>query len=157
MGTPDSLAAHRTVIVHCPVHATSARSLGFGVVDRWNPLSFCCTGQFGGTPDSLVTSDFCAALFICAVDCWRTESRCSAGSPDSPVNYSEARPRNSREWPVRLLSDLVHRTVSSAPFSAHSQVLLQILIVSPTEFLSWFILNLIEREMCPWAISKVFW
>jgi hypothetical protein len=51
MGTPDSPVAHRTVTVHCPVHATSARPLGFGAVDRWNPLSFCCTGQSGGTPD----------------------------------------------------------------------------------------------------------
>jgi hypothetical protein len=39
-GAPDST-------VHCPVRATSARPLGFGAVDRWNPLSFCCTGQSG--------------------------------------------------------------------------------------------------------------
>jgi hypothetical protein len=25
--------------------------LRFGGVDRWNPLSFCYTGQSGGTPD----------------------------------------------------------------------------------------------------------
>jgi hypothetical protein len=69
MGAPDSPVAHRTVTVHCPVRATSARPLGFGAVDRWSRLSFCCTGQFGATPDSPVTSDFCAltsdaALFI---------------------------------------------------------------------------------------------
>jgi hypothetical protein len=40
MGTPDSPVAHQTVTVHCPVLATSARPLGFGVVDCWNPLSF---------------------------------------------------------------------------------------------------------------------
>jgi hypothetical protein len=40
MGIPDS-----------PVRAMSARSLGFGAVDRWNPLSFCSTGQSGATPD----------------------------------------------------------------------------------------------------------
>jgi hypothetical protein len=51
MGTPDSPVAHRTVTVHCPVCATSARPLGFGVVGHWNPLSFCCTGQSGATPD----------------------------------------------------------------------------------------------------------
>jgi hypothetical protein len=51
MGTPDSPVVHRTVTVHWPVRATSARPLGFGAVDRWNPLSFCCTGQSGTTPD----------------------------------------------------------------------------------------------------------
>jgi hypothetical protein len=58
MGTPDSPVAHRTVNVHCPVRATSARPLGFGAVDHWSTLSFCCTGQSGATPDSPVTSDF---------------------------------------------------------------------------------------------------
>jgi hypothetical protein len=47
MGTPDSPVVHRTGTVHCPVRATSARPLGFGAVDRWNPLSFRCTGQSG--------------------------------------------------------------------------------------------------------------
>jgi hypothetical protein len=60
MGAPDSPVVHRIVTVHCPVRATSARPLGFGAVDRWSRLSFCCTGQSGGTPDSQVTSDLCA-------------------------------------------------------------------------------------------------
>jgi hypothetical protein len=47
MGTPDNPVAHRTVTVHCPVRAMSARPLGFGVVDRWSALSFFCTGQSG--------------------------------------------------------------------------------------------------------------
>jgi hypothetical protein len=47
VGTPDSPVAHWTVTVQCPVCATSFRSLGFGAVDHWNPLSFCCTGQSG--------------------------------------------------------------------------------------------------------------
>jgi hypothetical protein len=36
MGAPDS-----------KVRATSARPLGFGAIDRWSCLSFCCTGQSG--------------------------------------------------------------------------------------------------------------
>ena len=69
MGAPDSPLAHRTVTVHCPVRATSARSLGFGAVNRWSCLSSCCTRQSSATLDSLVTSDFYAltsavALFI---------------------------------------------------------------------------------------------
>jgi hypothetical protein len=51
MGTPDSPVEHRTGIVHCPVRATSARPLGFGAVDHWNPLSSSGTKQSGGTPD----------------------------------------------------------------------------------------------------------
>jgi hypothetical protein len=65
MGTPDSPVVHWTSTVHCPVRAMSARPLGFGEVDRWNPLSCSCTGQSGGTPDmsgvfwlSALTSDF---------------------------------------------------------------------------------------------------
>jgi hypothetical protein len=34
MDTSDSPVAHRTGTVHCPVRATSARSLGFGAVDH---------------------------------------------------------------------------------------------------------------------------
>jgi hypothetical protein len=56
MGTPDNSVAHRTVTVHCPVRATSACPLGFVVVDRWNCLSFCCTGQSGATTD--MSGDF---------------------------------------------------------------------------------------------------
>jgi hypothetical protein len=58
-GAPDSPVAHRTVTIHSPVRATSARPSGFGAVDRWSALSFCCTEQSGATPDSPVTSDFC--------------------------------------------------------------------------------------------------
>jgi hypothetical protein len=51
MGTPDSPVAHWIVTVHWPVRATLARPLGFGVVDHWNPLSFCYTRQSGATPN----------------------------------------------------------------------------------------------------------
>jgi hypothetical protein len=84
-----------------PMPATSARPLGFGAVDRWRALSSCCIGQSGATPDSPVTSDFCAltsvaALFISdisTIDRWCAGRRCSTGSSDSPVNYSRARLR----------------------------------------------------------------
>jgi hypothetical protein len=61
MGAPDSLVAHRTVTVHCAVRATSARPLGFGAVDRWGALSFCCIGQSGDL--SLLCSNFYVILF----------------------------------------------------------------------------------------------
>jgi hypothetical protein len=47
MGAPDSPVAHQTVIVHCPVRATSACLLGFGAVDHWSRVCFFCTGQSG--------------------------------------------------------------------------------------------------------------
>jgi hypothetical protein len=69
-------------------------------------------------------------------------------TPDSPVNYSRARPVKTREWHVRLVLGLVHRTLSGAqrtlfgaPLAAHSQVIAPNLFESPTEFLSWFVLN----------------
>jgi hypothetical protein len=77
MGTSDSLVVHRTCTVHCPVRATSARSLGFGAVDRWSSLSCSCTGQSGGTPDmsdvswlAALTSDHTlfTSLFTFAID-----------------------------------------------------------------------------------------
>jgi hypothetical protein len=64
MGAPDSLVAYRTVTVYGPVRVTSARSLGFGLVDHWSRLSFCCTGQSSATSDSPVTSDFCALTSV---------------------------------------------------------------------------------------------
>jgi hypothetical protein len=100
MGTPDSPMVHRTITVHRPVCATSARQL--------------------------TRSD-----------------RCSAGSPDSPVNYSGARLAETREWPIRLRSGLVHRTLSGTP-KAILMSFAPNLFVSPTEFLSWFVLNLMH-------------
>jgi hypothetical protein len=99
MGTPDSPVAHRTFIVHCPVCATLARPLGFGAGQPLEPLSFCSTGQSGATPDSPVTSDFCAltsvATLFTKVHFWSRPlvpvSRCSAGSPDSPVAHRTVR------------------------------------------------------------------
>jgi hypothetical protein len=99
MGAPDSLVRHRTVIVHCPVRAMSAQPLGFRAVDRWRCLSSSCTGEFGATPNSLVPSDFCTltsvvALFTTERFCSRPlapVSRCSAGSPDSPVAHQTVR------------------------------------------------------------------
>jgi hypothetical protein len=99
MGAPDSLVRHRTVTLHYLVCPMSAQRLGFGVVDRWRRLSSSCTGLSGATPDSPVPSDFCASDSVAALLCTvafaestvGTESRCSAGSPDSPVKYSGAR------------------------------------------------------------------
>jgi hypothetical protein len=47
MGALDSSVAHRIFTINCPVRATSTRPLGFGAVNRWSRLSFCCTGQSG--------------------------------------------------------------------------------------------------------------
>jgi hypothetical protein len=107
--------AHRTVrwctgqgTVHCLVCATSARPLGFGAVDRWNPLSCSCTGQSDATPDmsdvfwlSALTSDLHYSLLQSTIGArlpllrWLTgHVRCT---PDNPVNYSGALPGETRE------------------------------------------------------------
>jgi hypothetical protein len=118
MGTPDSPVAHRTATVHCPVHATSARPLGFGATSY------------------ILCSELWRALFT-TVHFWQTtvgawlpllrwltgHVRCTQ---DSPVNYSGARLKK----PESELFGLVHRTLSGAhqtlsgaPFAAHSQAL----------------------------------
>jgi hypothetical protein len=50
------------------------------------------------------------------------------------MNYSRTRPRETREWLVGVLLGLVHRTLSDAPFSANSQVLLQIYLSPQLNF-----------------------
>jgi hypothetical protein len=152
MGAPDSPVVHRTVNVHCLMRATSAHPLGFGAVDLWRLLS-------STAPDSpvahqtlsgdlwLCCSDstwHCSSPFIWAVDRWCVGSCCSAGSPDSLVNYSGARLVNSREWLVQLRLGLVHRTLSSAPFFSTLSSLAPNWFESPTWILSWFILNLMH-------------
>ena len=155
MGAPHSPVAHRTTNVHCSMCATSAHPLGFGAVNRWSRLSFCCTGQSDATPDSPVTSGFCAltsavALFITVHLTKRPLARREpllrwlTGTPDCPVNYSGACPEDTREWLVRWLPGLVHQTVSGAPLGSTLSILLQFLIVSLTEFVSWFVLNLMH-------------
>jgi hypothetical protein len=76
------------------------------------------------------------------------------------MNYSGVSLENSREWPVRLVEGLVHRTVSgahrtvsgahrtmsSAPLGSTLSCLAPNLIVSPTEFFSWFVLNLMHMR-----------
>jgi hypothetical protein len=85
--------------VHCLVCSTSSQPLGFEAVDYWGRLSSSCTGQSGATPDSPVPSDYCASDSVEAL--LRTVpfaestvgagSRCSAGSPDSPVAHQTVR------------------------------------------------------------------
>jgi hypothetical protein len=129
MGALDSPVRHRTGTVHCPVHATSAYSLGFRAVDRWSALSSSCTGQFGATPDSpvplwLCCFDFCAAL-CCTVHLIEStvgaQSHCSAGSPDSLVAHRTV------EFPRVADSNLYDPGAPDSPvyhFSAHSSSLL---------------------------------
>jgi hypothetical protein len=149
MGTPDSPVVHRTCTVHRSVHATSSRLLGFGATWPLKPLSCSCTGQSGATPELwFLCSDFCCALFTTvhfwADDRWRSlpllrwltwHVRCT---PDSPVNYSGALPRETQEWVVWVELGLVHRTVfgahlivSGAPLAAHSYVILLQICFSP--------------------------
>jgi hypothetical protein len=118
--------AHRTV--RCASHIT--QQLGFG--SFW-PLEALSSS---GTRHALFTircaSDFCAltlrALFFtfqrssrlfAVVRC--ASSRCSAGAPDSPVNYSGARPKKPeggefgtvRSW-CTWHCPVAHRTVRCA-------------------------------------------
>jgi hypothetical protein len=101
MGTPDSPVRHRIGTMHCPVRHHVSQLLGFGAGRPLETLSSCGTGQSGATPDSPVPSDFAALTLPRTVHrgrrfCSRPlalDSRCSASSLDSPVNYSGVSPR----------------------------------------------------------------
>jgi hypothetical protein len=137
MGTPDE---------HCSLSGARHVSTPVGV---WSDLTIGAVASDSPVPHRTchVTSDFCRALFITVHFCSRLlmcMDRCSAGSPDSPVNYSGACPENSRECPVRLRAGLVHRTLSGVPLGSTLSCFAPNLFVSPTEFLSWFVLNLMH-------------
>jgi hypothetical protein len=120
-GAPDSPVVHRTWLYSLSGACHVSSLLGFGAVDRWSHLSSCGIRQPGGTPDSpmcsdfvALTSNFCTAHFYFSrqaiVDrsrslfCWHIgHVRCTS---DSPVNYSEAPPWETREWLVREVLDL---------------------------------------------------
>jgi hypothetical protein len=103
MGAPDSPMCHRTGLVHCPVrcHVTQplgsrARSTVGGFVLLWHRTVRCHTGQVLFTVQC--ASDSAAltlrVLFLCQRLLQSTVarvSRCFAGTPDSPVNYSGVR------------------------------------------------------------------
>jgi hypothetical protein len=104
MGAPDNQVRHRTDPVHCPMRRHVTQPLGFRVKSIVGALSPCGTGQSGATGQVLFAvpcaSESAAltlhALFLCQQLLQSTVaqiSRCSAGAPDSPVNYSGVRLR----------------------------------------------------------------
>jgi hypothetical protein len=52
--------------------------------------------------------------------------------PNSPVNYSRARHTETREWLIRLVLGLVHRTLSGAPLDSTLSCLAPNIVKSPT-------------------------
>jgi hypothetical protein len=120
--------AHRTDPVHCLVRRYVTQLLGFGSSRSLAPLSSCGTRQSGATPHRSCSLSGAAltlrALFLCQ---WLLQStvarvsRCSAGAPDSPVNYSGAcllKPESGWFNPVRAWCTghcpVAHRTVRCA-------------------------------------------
>jgi hypothetical protein len=133
--------------VHCPVSATSADRWG---LERLTVEVFCLLAA----PDSPVRSDFaaltsalCTFLLFTAVDrwcswpllCWLTGH--VRRTPDSPVNYSGASPRETprvaRSWSARP----GHQTMSGAPLAALPLVFAPNFVEFPTYILCWFVLN----------------
>jgi hypothetical protein len=89
MGAPDSPVRHRTGTVPCPVHRHVTQLLGFRTDSTIGALSSCGTGQSGATLTSC--SDFCHDTIHLLELTLRVDSRCSAGSPDSPVAHRTVR------------------------------------------------------------------
>jgi hypothetical protein len=99
MGAPDSPMRHRTGPVDCPVRCHVTQPLGFGSSRLLASLYSCGTGQFGAAPDRSC-SLFGAPLTLRALfftvhlsqrllqSTVARSSRCSPGTPDSPVIFS---------------------------------------------------------------------
>jgi hypothetical protein len=156
MGAPDSPVRHRTGPIHCSVRHHINHPLGFGSSRPLAPLFSCDTGQSGATPNTVrCASDFAAltlrALFLCQRLLQSTVGasiRCSAGTPDSPVNYSGV-------WLSFLESGwfifvrtwctghcpVAHRTVRCAS-PQHTQFSFAPLNLIPNLNIYWFLLNL---------------
>jgi hypothetical protein len=170
MGAPDSPVVYRTL--HCLLSGACHVSypLGFGAVDCWRILSSSDIEQSGGTPDTArwpltLLLWLCAALYITVhlssrpLACREPLLRCligqsgvhrivrwiiAEGSPGIPESdwLDCARAWHTGNYPVHTGHCLVRqRQHTLSPFAPN-------LIVSPTEFLSWFMLNLMHlREI----------
>jgi hypothetical protein len=95
---------------------------GFVLLRHWTVR---CPFDFA----TLTSARYCAALFLLLESTVGVDSRCSAGTPDSPVNYRGARPRIPESgWLTSVRSwctghcPMAHRTVRCAN-SQHTQVL----------------------------------
>jgi hypothetical protein len=104
-GAPDSPVRHRTVSGAPPRHpvvrAWSWSTVG-GFVLLWHRTVRCVTGQSGAPLISALT--FWIPLFTLQSRPLHADNRCSAGTPDSPVNYSGGAP----EKPEGEEFELVH-------------------------------------------------
>jgi hypothetical protein len=78
--------AHRTV--RCASHVS--RPLGF---DRWSSDLWALWAVRCANCACSDSGAHCSALNAVTVNCCARSSRCSAGTPDSPVNYSGAASR----------------------------------------------------------------
>jgi hypothetical protein len=99
---------------------------------------------------ALTSVRYCASLFTWQSRPLALASRCSAGTPDSPVNYSGARPGIPESGWFEVVrpgaSDTVrwHTGQSGAPIFCTLKSFCSNKIVSLTLFFSWFVLNLMH-------------
>jgi hypothetical protein len=139
MGAPDSPVRRRTVSGAPPRHpvvrAWSWSTVG-GFVLMWHRTVRC--------PSDLLLwllPRHCAALFIRQSRPLRADNRCSAGAPDSPVNYSGAAPGK----PEAEEFELIHPSAPDSPVRqtrAHFGFLFAPFFWSLTCSFCWFVLNL---------------
>jgi hypothetical protein len=162
--------AHRTVRCatgYCPVHQPRHPTVRVMKILTVGALTSCRTGQSGAAPDrccslsgvpltlALTSARTVHSLFTLLQMTIALDSHCSAGTPDSPVNYSGARPQKPeggkfevvRPWApdtVRWCTGhcpVAHRTVqrarlgfssvSFAPFVLNPNLIFLLVCVEP--------------------------
>jgi hypothetical protein len=158
MGTTDSPVVHRTLYCSLSGARHVSYPLGFGAVDCWRLLSSSGIRQSGGTPDMsgdlwLCCSDFCVALFITVHFCIRPLAR------REPL-LRWLTEQSGAHWTVQwIIAEGANKIPESGLFVArrpgapdsvrcatwqHTLLYCSKFDCAPTEFLSWFMLNLMH-------------
>jgi hypothetical protein len=162
--------AHRTVRCstgHCPVRQPRHQAVGFRPLELWHVGPPGCPVAHRTSP---VDCPVCHPRVPCSsaragahlMRCRRPlarSSRCSAGSPDSPVNYSGA---EIWSWRVQSRSPLEHQTLSgvhrTCPVcTGHVRWIIAKRLWNIPKVRSWASSSLVHRTLSGDAPDTVRW
>jgi hypothetical protein len=133
---------HRTCTVGCSVRRHVTQPLGFGSSRSLVSLSSCGTGQSGAPLTSALTSGaHCSRTVHGSKSTVVRVSFCSAGAPDSPVNYSGARIEKPESGWFELYGPGAPDTVRCV-VPQPTLVSFAPLYLIPNLNIYWFVLNL---------------
>jgi hypothetical protein len=120
MGAPDRHCSLSGALPRHPtVRVRSRSTVGGFVLLRHRTVR--CPSHLA----ALTSARYCAALFLLSESTVGADSRCSGGTPDSPVNYSGVRPRIPKSGWLTSVRSWCTGHCLVRQFSAHSSSLLR--------------------------------